>query len=128
MKRTALVVAPREDGAFLAVSRPNPPLRFGFPGGGVERGETPAEGAMRELWEETGLVSSELIPLCAEDRRPGHRVYWFYSPSVHGQLRSSHEGHAVWVEPAVLACPEAAFPEPTRRVFDLLGIFWRHSR
>jgi len=33
-----------------------PGLRWWFtPGGGLSGGETPAEGAVRELWEETGL-------------------------------------------------------------------------
>jgi 8-oxo-dGTP pyrophosphatase MutT (NUDIX family) len=32
-----------------------PALRWITPGGGVERGETHAEGAIRELFEETGL-------------------------------------------------------------------------
>jgi 8-oxo-dGTP diphosphatase len=43
----------------LVVRRANPPLagRWGFPGGVLELGETVAQGAMRELAEETGVVA-----------------------------------------------------------------------
>lgn len=32
------------------------PLKFGVPGGKLEPGETPAEGVVREVFEETGLI------------------------------------------------------------------------
>ena len=53
-----LAVVMRGDRA-LVVRRANPPLsgRWGFPGGVLELGETVAEGAMRELLEETGIVA-----------------------------------------------------------------------
>jgi 8-oxo-dGTP diphosphatase len=43
----------------LVVRRANPPLagRWGFPGGVLELGETVAQGAMRELFEETGVTA-----------------------------------------------------------------------
>ena len=43
----------------LVVRRANPPLtgRWGFPGGVLELGESVAEGAMRELLEETGVLA-----------------------------------------------------------------------
>jgi 8-oxo-dGTP diphosphatase len=53
-----LAVVLRGDRA-LVVRRANPPLagRWGFPGGVLELGETVAQGAMRELVEETGVVA-----------------------------------------------------------------------
>lgn len=46
------------DGRFLLIRRRRPPSAdlFAFPGGRGEPGETPAETALRELAEETGLV------------------------------------------------------------------------
>src|SRR6266436_514670 len=41
--------------------------RWGFPGGVLELGETVAEGAMRELQEETGVVAEPAGPLTVID-------------------------------------------------------------
>lgn len=45
------------DGRYLLVLRSKPPsdAMYAFPGGRGEEGETPAETALRELQEETGL-------------------------------------------------------------------------
>ncbi|OCO98161.1 MULTISPECIES: NUDIX domain-containing protein [unclassified Ensifer] len=50
------VILERE-GRYLLVRRANPPSAdmYAFPGGRAEPGETPAETALRELFEETGL-------------------------------------------------------------------------
>ncbi|KQW31037.1 ADP-ribose pyrophosphatase [Rhizobium sp. Root274] len=47
-------------GRYLLVRRGNPPAAdlYAFPGGRAEPGETPAETALRELEEETGVVGS----------------------------------------------------------------------
>ncbi len=46
-----------DEDRYLLVRRANPPAQdlFAFPGGRAEPGETPAETALRELEEETGL-------------------------------------------------------------------------
>lgn len=61
MTKTSLACASsaivERDGRFLLVRRLNPPAAdlYAFPGGRAEPGETPAETALRELLEETGL-------------------------------------------------------------------------
>src|SRR5215475_12085621 len=47
------------DGRFLLVLRRNPPSAdmYAFPGGRAEVGETPAETALREFKEETGITA-----------------------------------------------------------------------
>ena len=49
-----------KDGKVLLVRRANPPDAglWGFPGGKIERGETVKDAAVRELYEETGIVSN----------------------------------------------------------------------
>ncbi len=53
----------------LVVRRANPPMsgRWGFPGGVLELGETVARGAMRELFEETGVTAEAAGPLTVID-------------------------------------------------------------
>jgi 8-oxo-dGTP diphosphatase len=68
----------------LVVRRANPPLpgRWGFPGGVLELGETVAEGAMRELEEETGVKAEAGGPLTVIDtidRDNDGRVRYHYT-------------------------------------------------
>lgn len=49
------------DGRFLLIRRINPPSAdlFAFPGGRGEQGETPAQTAVREFLEETGIAVTD---------------------------------------------------------------------
>ncbi len=66
--------------------------RWGFPGGVLELGETVAEGAMRELLEETGIVAEPAGWLNIHDaisRDDEGRVQFHYTLiAVHGIWRS----------------------------------------
>jgi len=68
------------EGKFLALFRtasaPTRPLKWDLPGGVYEIGESPEEGARREILEETGLQVTGLRPLTlvGEERRDGKRV------------------------------------------------------
>lgn len=78
----------------LVVRRANPPMpgRWGFPGGVLELGETVAQGAMRELAEETGVEAEAGGPLTVIDtidRDPAGRVRYHYTlVAVVGHWRS----------------------------------------
>ncbi len=68
----------------LVVRRANPPLagRWGFPGGVLELGETVAQGAMRELAEETGIIAEPagtLTVIDTIDRDDEGRVRYHYT-------------------------------------------------
>lgn len=78
-----LAVVLRGDRA-LVVRRSNPPMlgRWGFPGGVLELGETVAQGAMRELFEETGVKAEAAGPLTVIDtidRDEEGRVRYHYT-------------------------------------------------
>jgi len=78
-----LAVVMRGDRA-LVVRRANPPMsgRWGFPGGVMELGETVAQGAMRELKEETGVQAEAAGPLTVIDtidRDKEGRVRYHYT-------------------------------------------------
>jgi 8-oxo-dGTP pyrophosphatase MutT (NUDIX family) len=49
-------VAVRDDGGRVLLARHVEGDRWLFPGGLIEPGETPADAAVREVWEETGLL------------------------------------------------------------------------
>ena len=57
------------EGRLLLVKRRNPPAAdlFAFPGGRCEPGETPAEAALRELREETGIEGRLPLPFAVYD-------------------------------------------------------------
>jgi ADP-ribose pyrophosphatase YjhB (NUDIX family) len=78
-----LAVVMRDD-RVLVVRRTNPPMpgRWGFPGGVLELGETVAQGAMRELAEETGVIAEAAGPLTVIDtidRDQEGRVRYHYT-------------------------------------------------
>src|SRR6516225_7109558 len=93
-----LAVVMRGDRA-LVVRRANPPMsgRWGFPGGVLELGETVAQGAMRELLEETGVVAEPIGPLTvidSIDRDDEGRVRFHYTLVAVRGLWQSGEGIA----------------------------------
>ncbi|AOF89198.1 MULTISPECIES: NUDIX domain-containing protein [Rhizobiaceae] len=61
------------DGRYLLVLRSKPPsdAMYAFPGGRGEDGETPAETALRELHEETGIRAEKPMLFATYDL-PGH--------------------------------------------------------
>src|SRR5262245_44360091 len=78
----------------LVVRRANPPMpgRWGFPGGVLELGESVAQGAMRELLEETGVIAEAAGPLTVIDTidrdREGRVRYHYTLVAVIGRWLS----------------------------------------
>lgn len=74
------------DGRLLLIRRLNPPAAdlYAFPGGRAEPGETPAETALREFFEETGIrVENPRLfatyDLRGENDAPERRTHFFLS-------------------------------------------------
>src|SRR5690606_3592353 len=75
---------------ILAVSRGRGSNLWGMPGGKQEPGETLEECAIRETFEETGLVATIRAPLLTAQSVDG---YWFttFLADVSGIIKSSDE-------------------------------------
>jgi len=76
--------------------------RWGLPGGGIRRGESPREAVLRELQEETGLRASGAA-LVGKLRRAGSRAFVFVltKRGLRGQLlgRTREILRQRWVRP-----------------------------
>jgi ADP-ribose pyrophosphatase YjhB (NUDIX family) len=130
-----LAVVLRGDKA-LVVRRTNPPMagRWGFPGGVLELGETVAQGAARELLEETGVVAEPAGTLTVLDsiqREDGGRVRYHYTLVAVRGIWQSGEGVAgddadavAWLSRADLLDPNLPVAPALLSLFDLA---WKAS-
>jgi acetyl-CoA carboxylase carboxyl transferase subunit beta len=86
-----------EAGRVLLVRRGHEPSagRWSVPGGRIEAGETPAEAAVREVAEETGLQVEVGSLLLTVDLAGGFRVYDFEATVVGGDLRAGDDADDV---------------------------------
>ena len=115
---STVIYAERPDGTILLMKRAEGTAMAGqyfMPGGIVDPGETPYEGAVRELREETGLECSEPLTMV------GCYPLWIYGQDflqlsfrgpVAGEVVQSHEhtDHR-WVDPIEMTglfTPESA--------------------
>ena len=91
------------DGAILLVQRGHEPQlgRWSVPGGRVEPGETLAEAAAREAYEETGLevrIGAELWDLTITDGDRTFEVHDFAATVTGGSLRAGDDAADVrWI-------------------------------
>lgn len=92
-----------------------------FPGGKVERGESPAQGAAREIDEEVGLAVRVGDELAAVDHSYSHfsiTMHAFDCEFISGRVRLKSAQAFRWVRPRELT--EYAFPAANRRVIKIL--------
>lgn len=100
----AVSVAVWQEGRFLLVRRARPPAQglYAFPGGRVEIGETAVEAAIREVFEETGLLVEDPV-LFSDILLAGPEATFelsvFLSRAASGMLRAGDDAaEAAWYE------------------------------
>lgn len=100
----ALVYAERDD-KILLLRRAGGVLagQWYLPGGGVDAGETPEEGAVRELAEESGLVPDgelQVVGVYPVWQYGREWIHVSYRCKVRGEVVVSDEHHeAMWIAP-----------------------------
>ena len=117
MRDGSILVARRADDQHLGGA-------WEFPGGKIEAGEEPADAALRELREETGLAAESAEPLLVfvhdyPDRRL--RFHAFVVTDVTGDVATDGDRPFAWVEPSSL--DGLQMPDANRAI--LRALRWR---
>jgi 8-oxo-dGTP diphosphatase len=112
-----VVIMARHGGSWLFV-RKKGWNTWEIPGGHRELGETVAEAAARELYEETGASPAELMPLCAysvtSDKAETHGVLFFAEADTLGPLPESEIAE---VKGLVAMPEELTYPDIQPRLY-----------
>jgi 8-oxo-dGTP pyrophosphatase MutT (NUDIX family) len=131
----ALAVVMDPQGRILTVSRPEPPHEMSIPGGHVDPGESPAQAAVRELLEETGVTCDlatgwrgvgPKVDLLFEMASPadGRVVSVFRIHDWWGMPRPLEGGHRVaWMTLKELLAQAVIYRPTVEKLMSTLGLF-----
>lgn len=107
------------DGLFLVLRQPHRP-GWSLPGGLLNRGESAAQGVVREVLEETGLRIEVGLPLSVQVNGRVRRVDVVYRIRVDARPDVTAGGEATearWLPPGQVL---DGADDPTREIMDLL--------
>ena len=121
----------RRAGRVLIGRRTGDPLfpdHWEFPGGKIRPGEPPADAAVRELEEETGLSGVDLQPLVVFDHEyPGRslRLHCFVVNCLEGEVVQDDARRWSWTTVPELS--RLAMPEANHRILEALSFWSAHE-
>jgi 8-oxo-dGTP pyrophosphatase MutT (NUDIX family) len=113
-----------KDGLILCISRRHDKSIFGLLGGKVDAqsGETPKQAAIRESYEEAGILVNEAVFVYRRmDGTNGidFDVHCFYAADWIGEPHSSEEGDVQWLTAKEITDTKAAFGDYIRMMLDV---------
>ena len=120
-KEAAFVVIPYGN-LVMAVARDYNPFNLGFPGGKIEIGERPEVGALRELYEETGMSCNIIDHIKTIKNNRGWKVHFYLGDGHHGEFRPSSEGYPLWSDPDDLVAPTCLYYNHNREILRLINL------
>lgn len=113
--REAAVMLIVKDGLILSISRRDDPTKFGLPGGKLEPGELPAQAAVRETLEETGVIVNVCTEIFRREEKTSNGevfyTYCYYADDWSGTPENSEEGIVKWLTVEELTVTHGAFPD-----------------
>jgi 8-oxo-dGTP pyrophosphatase MutT (NUDIX family) len=105
----------------LTVNRPEPPYEMSIPGGRIERGESPAAAALRELYEETNIVGAAArLVWIGSSPTDGRTVYVLIVPRWRGAPYPREGGVVAWMRPRQLVAQGTIYGGFTSELFRAL--------
>jgi len=103
-------------GFVLGVSRKTNLSSFGLPAGKAEPGESAKQAAIRETYEETGVIVNDCVHIFKREE-DGFEAHCYYATDWEEDSNWKHdeEGKVEWITPFVLTNKTAAFPEYNKK-------------
>lgn len=105
MKNLAMGVVVREGKVLIQKRfRPEKGMIFEFPGGSVDAGESGEQAAIRELWEETGLINLKRLGHHQEKNDFGGEIHYVVLAASTGiepqMIDPERQQTFYWLEPS----------------------------
>lgn len=120
-----VVMNPNGDGSILAITKRKEFGNIGLPGGRIdeEAGETPVHAAVRECFEETGILieKSSLIPIYSGLGRTMISFTFLAQKVLGGKLHCmTREGLPMWVNIQALLRDECSYKHYNMKLIEKL--------
>ncbi len=109
-----------KDGLILAISRRDNKAKYGLIGGKLNDKEYPKQAAIREVFEETGIIINDCVWFFSRQEQNEDIFYshTFFATDWYGEPKQKEDGVVNWITAKELTNPSAAFPEYNTKMLE----------